>query len=298
LKKPSDENRRKAQELLEGVLAGDPMYAEAWVDLAVVHMRDYEQAETIAAKDQALQRQQDALERALGLDPDMADAHARLARVHRLRWDFAAADRSMKRAVELAPGSSGVLAAAAGSASTLGRFDEAIALQKRAQEIDPLSNSGWYNLAFRYLAAGRATEAEATLQKLLTLAPDETDAHSLLGDAYLVEGRADAALAEYEKGDPSGRLAGRAMAYHALGREEASQAALRELLATSGDQARLIATVHAYRGEIDEAFASLEGAYQKRDSDLVYLNPTYFLTPLHGDPRWGALLKKMGLPLT
>jgi eukaryotic-like serine/threonine-protein kinase len=296
LKKPSDANRKKAQELLEGVLSGDPKYAEAWVDLAVVHMRDYEQAGTVAAKDKALREQQEALERALGLDPDMADAHARLARVHRLRWDFAAADRSMKRALELAPGSSGVLAAAAGFASTFGRFDEAIALQKRSQEIDPLSQSGWYNLAFRYLAAGRATEAEATLQKLLALAPDESGARSLLGDAYLVEGRAEAALAEYEKGDASGRLAGRAMAYHALGREDASKAALRELVATSGDEARLIATVHAYRGEVDLAFASLEGAYQKRDPDLVYLKPTYFLTPLHRDPRWGALLKKMGLP--
>jgi hypothetical protein len=30
----------------------------------------------------------------------------------------------------------------------------------------------------------------------------------------------------------------------------------------------------------------------------VYLKPTYFLTPLHGDRRWSALLQKMGLPLT
>jgi TolB-like protein/Tfp pilus assembly protein PilF len=298
LKNPSDENRHQAQELLEWVLARDPNYAEAWVDLAVVHMRGYEQAGTIAAKNDALRKQQDALERALGLDPGMADAHARLARVHRLRWNFAAADRSMKRALELAPGSAGVLAAAAGFASTLGRFDEAIALQKRAQEVDPLSNSGWYNLAFRYLAAGRAGEAEATLQKLLAQAPDDADAHSLLGDAYLLQGRAEAALSEYEKGDSSGRLAGRAMAFHALGQKDASQAALRELLATYGDQARLIATVHAYRGEKGEAFASLERAYLKRDSDLVYLKPTYFLTPLHGDPRWSALLQKMGLPLT
>ena len=84
--------RSKRKSLLERALARDPKYAEAWVDLAVVHMRRYEQAQTIAAKDEALRKQQEALERALGLDPDLADAHARLARVHRLRWDFAAAD--------------------------------------------------------------------------------------------------------------------------------------------------------------------------------------------------------------
>jgi hypothetical protein len=42
----------------------------------------------------------------------------------------------------------------------------------------------------------------------------------------------------------------------------------------------------------------LDRAYQQRDPDLVYLKPTYFLTPLHDDPRWRALLKKMGLPPT
>jgi TolB-like protein/Tfp pilus assembly protein PilF len=296
LKKPTDENRRKARELLEGVLARDPKYAEAWVDLAVVHMRAYEQAETIAVKDDELRKQQDALEHALGLDPEMADAHARLARVHRLRWDFAAADRSMKRALELAPGDVSVLVGAAGFASTLGRFDEAIALQKRAQDMDPLSNSGAYNLAFRYLAAGRASEAEATLHKLLALEPDDADALSLLGDVYLAEGRAQEALAEYEKGEGSARLAGRAMAYHALGREEESRATLRELVASDGDDAWQIAIVHGARGDIDEAFASLERAYQQRDPSLVYLKPSYFFAALHRDPRWAALLKKVGLP--
>ncbi len=59
----------------------------------------------------------------------------------------------------------------------------------------------------------------------------------------------------------------------------------------------MIATVHAYRGEVDEAFAWLERAYKKRDPDLVYLKPDHILSRLHGDPRWGALLKKIGLPV-
>jgi TolB-like protein/Tfp pilus assembly protein PilF len=297
LKKPTEENQRKAQALLEEVLERDPKYAEAWVDLAVVHMRGFEQAKALAAKEEALSAQQAALERALALDPDMADAHSRLARVHRLRWDFAAADRSIKRALELAPGSDGVVGAAAGFASTFGRFDEAIALQKRAQELDPLSLSGYYNLAFRYLAAGRASEAEEPLKRLLELNPDDHGAHALLGEAYLQQGRAEAALAEYEKEiDPAERLAGRAMAQNALGRREASEAALRELVRTYPDEARLIATVHAYRGEVDEAFACLDRAYRQRDPELVYLKPAYLMGRLHGDPRWGALLKQIGLP--
>jgi tetratricopeptide (TPR) repeat protein len=156
-----------------------------------------------------------------------------------------------------------------------------------------------YNLAFRYLAAGRAAEAEEPLKKLLELNPEDYGAHGLLGEAHLQQGRAEAALAEYEReSDPAERLAGRAMAQHALGRRESSEAALRELVTTYADQARPIATVHAYRGEADAAFGWLERAYQKRDPDLVYLKPTYFLSRLHGDPRWAALLEKIGLPPT
>ena len=299
LKSETEENRRKAQALLEEVLGRDPRYAGAWVDLAIVHMRGFEEEPTLAARQEALRDQQAALERGLALDPDMADAHALLARVHRMRWDFAAADRSMKRALELAPGSVDVLAAAAGFASTFGRFDEAIALQRRANEIDPLSATGIYNLGFRYLAAGRAAEAEQTMKKFLELRPDRHGAHGLLGDAHLLQGRAEAALAEYEKEvDPAGRLAGRAMAQHLRGDRAASEAALRELVAKYSDQAKLIAEVHAYRGEANQAFTWLDRAFQNHDSDLVYLKPAPLLTRLHDDPRWEALLKKVGLPLT
>jgi tetratricopeptide (TPR) repeat protein len=182
-------------------------------------------------------------------------------------------------------------------AKALGRFDEAIALQKRALESDPLSLTDLYNLAFRYLAAGRAPEGEATIRRYIELNPEGYNARSLLGDALLLQGRADAALVEYEKeADPSARLAGRAMAQHARGDRAASQAALQELVAKFGDQAKLIADVHAYRGELDQAFVWLGRAYDRHDSDLAYLKPGYFLHSLHGDPRWASLLRKVGLP--
>jgi tetratricopeptide (TPR) repeat protein len=179
----------------------------------------------------------------------------------------------------------------------MGRFDEAITLQTRSLEADPLSLTDLYNLAFRYLAAGRAPEAEATIRKYLELNPEGYGAHALLADALMLQGRFAEALAEYEKeADPSGGLAGRAEAQHSLGNPSASDAALAELLAKYGDQAKLIAEVHAWRGEADQAFLWLNRAYDRRDSDLVYLKPAYFMKALHGDPRWATLLKKVGLP--
>jgi TolB-like protein len=297
LRRQVESDIKKARELAEQAVAKDPEYAAAWDTLAVVHVREFEAAQTFAAKQEALGRQQRALDRALALDSGLASAHARLARLRRLQWDFVGADQSMKRALELAPGSAFLLSYAAGFASSMGRFDEAIALQKRVLESDPLSLTDLYNLAFRYLAAGRAREGEATIRKYIELNPDGYNARSLLGDALLLQGRADAALAEYEKeADPSARLAGRAMAQHARGDRAASEAALKELVAKFGDQAKLIADVHAYRGELDQAFVWLGRAYDRHDSDLAYLKPAYFLHSLHGDPRWASLLRKVGLP--
>jgi TolB-like protein/Tfp pilus assembly protein PilF len=298
LKTPSEKNMREAKDLMERALKRDPDYAGAWNGLAQVHMREFEHAQTFADKQAALGAQEQALDRALALDPDLVEAHSMLSRLRRLKWDFDGAEQSSKRAMELAPGSAFVVAYAAGLASTLGRLDEAIALQQRALESDPLNVTDRYNLAYRYLAADRAAEAEQTLKGVLERDPDNYGAHGLLGDALLLQGKADAALAEYDKeSDVSARLAGRAMAEHHLGKSAASEAALRELVEKYGDQAKLIAEVHAYRGELDQAFTWLNRAYQRHDSELVYLKPAPFLRSLHGDPRWPALLEKVGLPV-
>ncbi len=299
LGKSTERDTLEAKRLLELALERDPRYAEGWVSLAGVYIRQYEAAQTVAAREAALAKQEEALDRALELDPELAAAHSRLARLRRLRWDFAGAERSTRRSLDLAPGNASVIGYAAGLLSTMGRFDEAIALEKRSLELDPLSSSSLYNLGFRYIAAGRAKEAEQPLRECLELSPEGYGVHALLGDAYIIQGRAEAALAEYEKEvDASVRLGGQAMARHRLGDRAASDAALQELIRRYPDEARLIASVHAYRGEADLAMAHLERAYEKRDPDLVYLMPSYFLKPLHGDPRWKALLTKMGLPLT
>ena len=57
-----------------------------------------------------------------------------------------------------------------------------------------------------------------------------------------------------------------------------------------------IALIHAYRGERDQAFDWLEKAHAGRDVDLMFLKADPLLMPLHNDPRWSALMKKMNLP--
>jgi serine/threonine protein kinase/Flp pilus assembly protein TadD len=298
LTRTTAENAAKAKGLLQRALALDPRYAAAWADLGLVYMRQLEHSTTRTEEEEVLHKGQEAEERALALDPDFAEAHSRLGSIHRFRWDFAAAQRSTQRALELAPGRVVVIGNAAVLAGNLGRRDEAIALNRRCLEIDPLNTVAYYNLGLPYLSAGRFADAEETYRKILELSPEDVGAHALLAITHVLQGRAEVAVTEYEKErDPAWRLLARAVAQHALGHAGDVQAALRELVDRFGDdEAITLAQIHAYRVDNDAAFEWLERAYRKRDPGLAGIKGDPLLRRLEGDPRWRPLLRKIGLP--
>ena len=55
--------------------------------------------------------------------------------------------------------------------------------------------------------------------------------------------------------------------------------------------------MYAWRGEKDGAIEWLERARVQRDGGLILLKVDPLLRNLHGDPRYVALLKKIGLPV-
>jgi hypothetical protein len=55
--------------------------------------------------------------------------------------------------------------------------------------------------------------------------------------------------------------------------------------------------VYAYRGEVNRAFEWLERTYTERDPGLAEMKADPLLKSLGRDPRYAALLKKIGLPL-
>ena len=88
-----------------------------------------------------------------------------------------------------------------------------------------------------------------------------------------------------------------AIVHKAAGRSSESDRSLAELIERFGtDGAYQIAEVHSMRGETDEAFAWLEKAIDQRDPGRVQAKVSPLLKPLHDDPRWLPLLKKIGFP--
>ena len=241
----------------------------------------------------------EAAEKALALDPQLADAHLAMGQIHMAYdWDWAAADASFRRALDLEPGSAAALAYASNQAAAFGRRSEAIDLGNKAIARDPLRPHAYFILGYVLLAANRDAEGEVAFRKALELDPDGPDWHYALGLTLLLQGKTDAALQEMmQETDESGRLMGLPLVYHALGRRSESDAALAALKSKYADVAAYqVAEVHAFRGEADLAFEWLDRAYDQRDGGVTQIKKDRLMRGLVGDPRYTAFLRKMKLP--
>ncbi len=255
----------------------------------------------------ALLRAKAAALKAIELDDTLAEPHASLAFIaETYEWDWATAEREYERALELNPGDAGVHHWYAGYLMYVGRFEEGIAEAKRARDLDPLSLPVNNALAGRLLVAGRVDEALKQLQETLEMNPHFAPAHQTLGWAYLNKGRREEAIQEFQQAlqlsgtDDKDIMLDLGFAYAAAGHREKARQILAKLkrlhergLVPSGS----IAILYGALGELNEAFAWLEKAYEERDPELTYLKvPGRRFEPLRRDARFQQLVHRIGFP--
>jgi TolB-like protein/Flp pilus assembly protein TadD len=282
----------------------EPNYALAYCGLADAHALLGFRG-SFPSKD-ALSHAKAAALKAIELDDTLAEAHASRAFIaETLEWDWTTAEREYKRALELNAGDARAHHWYAGYLMYVGRFDEGIAEAKRARELDPLSLPVNNALAGRLLVAGRVDEALAQVRKTLEIDPHFAPAHQSLGWVYLNQGKHVEAIQEFQQ---ALKLSGNettdftldlGFAYAVAGKREEARRILAKLkqqhekgLVPSGP----IAILYGALGELNEAFAWLEKAYQEHDPELTYINvPGRRFEPLRHDPRFRRLLVRMGL---
>jgi adenylate cyclase len=284
----------------------DPAYAKAWAALAGAYsLLAYEgrmpRAEALAAQGEAARK-------AVDLDPDLASGHARLAQYYWDTGDRANSYHIFDRAIELDPNDLLVLTFAAGIAMRNGDVDAAIRRYDQIVAREPRSASYHFNRGIYLQAADRFPEAKAELQRARELNPEfgwELDL--AIARILILQKRLDEARAVIERlpeGEPLDN--GLAMLYAAEGRKAEADAVLAHLAAesTAAVDVRL-AEAYAFRGMTEEAFSSLQGLLEAIERDepayasqvwswQVELRVSPFLKPLHGDPRWKALLYEPG----
>ena len=281
--------------LFKQVLENDPRYAPAWSGLAWNFINEAQVG--LLPNSEGLARAREADEKALAIDPDYAPAHSGLGWIASHNNDFVNAAKHLERALKLDPTDLDVLGNVALFLQSLGRLQEALALNEAVVRRDPVNPIWFDNLGYNQRSMGQFDAAIMSYRSLLRLSPGYGGAHYQICVAMLLKGDAPAALTEVaqEKSEIL-RLHGLPMAYHALRRKTESDAALAALIAKDEkDSPYNIAYVYAFRGDADKAFEWLEKALQYQDPGLSQIPVDNLFDNIHSDPRWLPFLRKIGL---
>ena len=210
--------------------------------------------------------------------------------------DLVDAARHLQRALALDPTDLDVLRDAAAILSSLGRRDEALALDEAVVRRDPVNMSVLFNLGYYQRMAGRYDAAIASFRTVLSLSPGCGSAHMQLGMALMLKGDATAALGEIEQEKTeTWRINGLPMAYCALGRKaDYEKAIVDEIRQDEKEGPYNIAWVYAFCGDADKAFEWLDKAIAYQDPGLSEIVAENLFDKIHSDPRWLPFLRKIG----
>ena len=291
---------RKAATEFEEAIARDPEYAPAHAGLALAWCA---QAEFRAAPHSAAYpRAKASALAALALQPACADAQVALGIVLFLsEWNWIAAERSLRRALELNPNHTEAYLVCGRLLEAVGRLDEGLQLKLRALERDPFSPLVHLQISLCYWNQRRYDLAIEWANKTLQLDPNHLLAREHLAGAYWKLGDLDRHMAESLRhaeiaGAPASILEELARLYATGGRAAVVQFGLRQMSA-AGDQAPAIAMalLSAEAGDFDSAFRHLDRGLDARDPCLVHLAVAPQWDALRADPRFGERLARMGL---
>jgi adenylate cyclase len=299
--KRSGDNLPKAIAFYEQAIARDPRYALAYAGLAnsYVLLPFYF---SVPQRD-AMAKAREAALKALEIDPKLAEAHNALGKILNFDdLDLAGAEREFRRAIELQPNNATAHQwYGNGPLDSLGRFEEAIAETRRAVELDPLSPIINTDRAYPLYYGRRYDEAMAQAKKTIDLDPSFFYSRQILGMVLQAKGDLPGAIAEFERarqlsGDPL-HLALLAVAKTKMGDKNIAQQVLAELDKTNPDRQGLAydhALLYLGMGNKEEALRWLEQSYADRDgANLSWINVEPMLDPLHGEPRFEALVQKI-----
>ena len=287
---------RAALALLDLALDADPGFAAAHAARARSLTAIANEYGTVDALAPMYAQAVAAAERAIALAPLLAEAHSTLGfTLFQGRLDARAARQPFERSIELGAGEATVLARFAQYAARCGRHGEAAATMAPAllrDPLNPLIHRAAGGIAY---AARRFEDSLAPLQRALAMNPKLSRAHAVQGDALLNLGRIDEALAAYaQEPNLDMRRTGLAIALRRVGRGAEADRATAELQATGDRVLYQQAQVAAQHARIEPALDALERARSLGDSGLIYARNDPFLDPLRREPRFLALLDRLG----
>lgn len=293
----------RAVDYFNQAISKDPNYASAYSGLADTYalLGDWQYA--AMAPGEAMPKALSAARNALKLDDTLGEAHASLAFcLEGFDWDFMAADKEFRRAIDLNPGYATAHHWYAWHLSLLGRDNDAIAEMEKAVSLDPVSPIVNADLAELLLIAHLPDESIKQSRKTIELIPGFAFAHNQLAQAYIEKRMYAAAIAELKEairlgGDNPIFVANLARAYVGSKRRADAAALLEDLRNRSVPKSPHlveIAMIYVALGDKDQAMVWLEKGFEERFNPGVLERPCF--DELRSDPRFQDLIQRIGLP--
>jgi DNA-binding winged helix-turn-helix (wHTH) protein/TolB-like protein/Tfp pilus assembly protein PilF len=242
-----------------------------------------------------------AVERALAIDPNLAAAHTALGHImvqYDRDWDSAA--REYARAKQLDPSIALTYHRRSILYALQGDTERALAESARARELEPLWLAPRAFTGHILYYAGRYDEAIQILEQVLALDDRVNSARGFLIRSLIAKGDYRRALEEIDKHplQTQGSNAFRAQALALSGQREAVRAELERVLELSKQRyvaAYDIALIYVALADKEAAFHWLERAVEDLSTPIGFLARDPALNPLHSDPRFAALVQRIGI---
>jgi len=265
------ESVNRAIQYFQEAIALDPKDARLYAALAAA----YDAATTYySSPAEVMPRAREAALQAVALDPNLGSAHVRLGYVRLFYdWDWPAAEREYRRALEINPSLPEAQLGYANYLSTLGHFDEALSRVQQAYLFDPLALESRKEALWIYYFSGRMPETVEQAQKTIELEPAAGLPHAMLAMVYAQMGKRPETLHAAENAirlanSPSVITATAAALAHVGQNREAKQ-----LLSKALEQAKeryvcrfLVADAYVELGDTDKALESLEQGFLQRST--------------------------------
>jgi tetratricopeptide (TPR) repeat protein len=176
---------------------------------------------------------------------------------------------------------------------------------KRARELDPFSVTINEGSAWLFYLARRYDESIEQGRRTIELDPTFSSAYETVAMAYEAKGSADMAFAEYQRwakvagydmrtigalksAHDAGGMKGYVRKRVEMEKQEANE--------TGNVWSLQMAHLYARLGDRDQTFSWLERAYAERHDRIFLLKVDPIFDGLRSDPRFGDLLKRIGLP--
>ena len=286
-------------------IAKDPSYALAYLGLADAYtvLPSYG-----GSPSEDFPKSNAAARKALELNPTLSRPHAVLgSNEFEYDWDFSGGQAEYKKAVELDPNDATLHDWYACDIGIVGgREKEALAEIDRAHRLDPLSPVFSTYVGIVHVFARQYDEAISACKKVTGDDPAFALSHYCLAQAYWGKRMYPRVIEEWKS---YGKLADdRNESEFASALEQGFSAGGWKAALTKGIEVRqaqrktgyssasAIGSLYSDLGDKDQAFQWLDTAYRERDYWLIGLRTNFLFDPLHSDPRFAEIVRRVGLP--